>query len=270
MIRVGCNIWSYHRAFNDKKIDQLQWVELCGKELKMDGLEILDYGTPDSVVKGKKMDIDYLRKLKKLCSDLHLDIYCASAAENLGFVDKQKQAESVEYIKRIIDMGEYLGAPVTRFFAGHPEPKEKAEEAWAALIKATRELTAYAEKKGIVLAVENHNHGGFMRTSADFMRLYDGVGSKWFGSILDTGNFVDLYDSIEKVASYAAVVHAKTFEILSGEEKKLDYDRIFKIMTKAGFNGYFSIEYEGENPDEFGSMKQSVKMLRNMIAKHCK
>lgn len=270
MIKVGCNIWSYHRAVNAKKINQLQWLERCAKELKLDGVEILDYGTPDSVVKAKKIDYAYLKKMKKLCADLHLDIYCVSAAQNLGDLDKKVQAKNVAHVKRMIDIGEYLGAPVVRFFAGHPEPKEKREECWKVLIKSTRELVAYAEKKGIVLAVENHNHGGFMRTSADFLRLYRRVGSKWFGIILDTGNFVDLYKSIAKTAKYAAVVHAKTYEVQTGSEKKLDYDRIFRIMTRSGFNGYFSIEYEGENANEFASMRGSVKMLRKMIAKHSK
>ena len=270
MFKVGCNIWSYHRAVNAKKLNQLQWLEMCARELKLDGVEILDYGTPDSVIKAKKIDYDYLKKMKKLCADLHLDIYCVSAAQNLGDLDKKKQAANIAHVKRLIDVGEYLGSPVVRFFAGHPEPKEKREACWKVLVKAVKDLTSYAEKKGIVLAVENHNHGGFMRTSADFLRLYRGVGSKWFGIILDTGNFTDLYKSIKKTAKYAAVVHAKTYELANAAEKKLDYDRIFRIMTAAKFNGYFSIEYEGENPDEFGAMRQSVKMLRKMIAKYSK
>ena len=270
MIKVGCNIWSYHRAVNAKKINQLQWLERCARELKLDGVEILDYGTPDSVTKAKKIDFEYLKKMKKLCADLHLDIYCVSAAQNLGDLDKKIQAANVKHVKRMIDVAEYLGAPVVRFFAGHPEPKEKREACWKVLIKSTKELTVYAEKKGIVLAVENHNHGGFMRTSADFLRLYRGVGSKWFGIILDTGNFVDLYKSIAATVKYAPVVHAKTYDVSGGKDRKLDYDRIFKILTKAKYNGFLSIEYEGENNNEFESMRKSVAMLRKMIAKHCK
>jgi sugar phosphate isomerase/epimerase len=267
-MKLGCNIWSYHRAVNSKKISQLEWVEKCAKELKLDGVELLDYGFPESVVKGNPPDGDYLKKIKKLCTDLNLEIYLVSSASNFGFVDEKKLKESIEYVKKWIDISYYLGAPATRFFAGHAEPLEDQENGWKSLIKATKICTEYAESKGIVLALENHNGKGFIKTSEDVFKLFNAINSPWLKLCLDTGNFTDLYTSIEKTAHLATVVHAKTFEIKSGVEKKLNYDKIFKIMKKVNFRGYFSIEYEGEDADEFDCMKKSVKYLREMIEKY--
>jgi len=146
-------------------------------------------------------------------------------------------------------------------------PEDKREAGWKSLIYAVKECVKYAEKKGIVLAVENHNHGGFMSTSADYFRLKKAVKSPYFKLCLDTGNFVDLYKSIGKTVKEAAVVHAKTFKVKSGTEKQLDYEKIFSLLKKDKYNGFLSIEYEGEE-NEFAAAKNSVKYLRRMIQKH--
>ena len=49
-----------------------------------------------------------------------------------------------------------------------------------------------------------------------------------------------------------------------GTEKRLDYERIFKILKMADYRGYLSVEFEGED-DEFSAMKRGCAYLRKMM-----
>jgi sugar phosphate isomerase/epimerase len=89
---------------------------------------------------------------------------------------------------------------------------------------------------------------------------------------LDTGNLLmpssegnapqPDYDGISRLASYAVLVHAKTY--FGGGEwytVDLDYRRIAQILTDTGFQGYVSLEFEGKEDPETG-VPRSVALLR--------
>ena len=80
--------------------------------------------------------------------------------------------------------------------------------------------------------------------------IYKDVNSPWLGINLDTGNWPgDPYEGIERLAPYATIVQAKTY--YGGGvwyTLDLDYKRIAKILKKAGFKGWVSLEMEGKEP----------------------
>ena len=70
----------------------------------------------------------------------------------------------------------------------------------------------------------------------------------------------DPYDKLEKIAPFTTFVQAKTY--FGGGEwytLDLDYPRIAKILSKVGYNGYASIEFEGKAPAGKG-VPQSVEL----------
>ena len=80
----------------------------------------------------------------------------------------------------------------------------------------------------------------------------------------DTGNFLeDPYDKIAKLAPHIGYMHAKTY--YGGGEwytLNLDYKRIARIVTDAGYSGYVGLEFEGKENAET-AVPKSIKMLRN-------
>ncbi|HAM39329.1 MAG TPA: hypothetical protein DCP53_08070 [Elusimicrobia bacterium] len=253
-MRLGISSWSYHRTIEANKIDQIGWIEKTAKELKLDGVELLDVHFPST-------DEKYLRKIKKLCTDLHLDIYLLSATTNFGKATEIERKEEVEKLKKWIDIGYYLGVPVVRYFAGVPQGD--ATLLWKEVIKLTKISVDYASEKGITLALENHH--GFIKTSDDVFNLFNVLNSEWLKLCLDTGNFKDLYTSIEKTMDMASIIHAKMYGADgNGISRKLDYNKIFDILKKNNYNGYLSIEYEGESEEE-STIPECVKYLRNMM-----
>ena len=54
----------------------------------------------------------------------------------------------------------------------------------------------------------------------------------------------------EEALPYAKAVSAKSYDFdESGNENKIDYPRMLKIVKDAGYRGWIGIEYEGGNGD---------------------
>ncbi|MFH1540225.1 MAG: TIM barrel protein, partial [bacterium] len=114
------------------------------------------------------------------------------------------------------------------------------------------------------LAVENHNHGGFLQTSGDVVRLIREVDSDWLRLNLDTGNYLDGFESIEKTLLYTVHIHAKMLNVApDGTDTTADYPALFKLLSDVNHRGFVSVEYEGEE-DEFEAVPRGVEYLRRL------
>jgi sugar phosphate isomerase/epimerase len=122
-----------------------------------------------------------------------------------------------------------------------------------------------AEKAGVLLALENH---WGLTTSVDtLLEIHKRVNSRWLGINLDTGNFPgDPYEGIGKLAPHANIVQAKTYH--GGGvwyTLDLDYKRIAGILRKAGFQGWVSLEMEGNEPAST-AVPKSYALLRQAFS----
>ena len=64
---------------------------------------------------------------------------------------------------------------------------------------------------------------------------------------------------------YAKGVSAKSYDFdESGKETKLDYARIMKIVTDAGYHGFVGIEYEGSRLGEPEGIRATKKLLESL------
>jgi sugar phosphate isomerase/epimerase len=142
------------------------------------------------------------------------------------------------------------------------------------MVDCIRECEKKAKETGIVLAIEPHNDGGFLPTSVDTLRLIKELNSEWVKINLDTGNYHDLdnYKAIENTIAYAPHIHAKCHHITDdGKELEFDYDRIFTILKKFGYRGFFSLEFEGQDlhkQDELVYNPKAVQMLKRYAQKY--
>jgi len=76
---------------------------------------------------------------------------------------------------------------------------------------------------------------------------------------------IDVYDAIARVTPFAKGVSAKSYDFdADGREKFLDYPRIMKIVTDAGYHGYVGIEYEGRHLPEPEGIKATKRLLESL------
>lgn len=263
-MKLGLCTWSYNRSIlKDKKITFEQMLEICAKELKIGGVDIITDLLPRS-------DKEYLLKIKKMCTDLHLNISSLSPGNNFGKPKKEERDAEVETVKKWLDAAYVLGAPVLRIFSGWPWPVQDKERLWPDMVRCIKESANCAKELGITLAIEPHNDGGFLPTAVDTLRLIKEINSPWVGINLDTGNYQDPdnYKGIRDTIKYAPHIHAKIHKLSpDGKELEFDYDKIFTIFKEANYRGFVSMEYEGKE-DELQYVPIGIEMLKRYASKY--
>jgi len=261
-MKIGLCTWSYNRTFASGKMDLEKLLHVCADTLKVGGIDIID-------VHLKSRDPGYLLKIKKLATDLQITISAVSPGNSFGKDKAEDEKAEVENVNKWTDAAYLLGAPNLRIFAGWA-PKEKHGELWPRVVQSIKECAKYAATKGITLAIESHNGGGYLPTSVETHKLLDDVNSPWVKLNLDTGNYHDSdpYAALKKSIPYATHMHAKIHKISKeGVEGEFDYDRIFRILKDANYRGFFNVEYEGKE-DELEYVPISIEMVRRYACKY--
>lgn len=261
-MKFGLCTWSYNRTFDSGKMDLEKLLHVCAEDLKVGGIDIID-------IHLKSQDPGYLLKIKKLATDLQITISAVSPGNSFGKDKEAEEKAEIEKINKWTDTAYLLGAPNLRIFAGWA-PKERHKELWPKVVASIKECAKYAETKGIVLAIESHNGGGYLPTSIETHKLLDDVNSPWVKLNLDTGNYQDpdMYAALKKSMPYTTHMHAKIHKISKdGKEEAFDYDKIFTILKDANYRGFLNVEYEGKE-DELKYVPISIEMVKRYANKY--
>ncbi len=273
MIKLG---WSTRAPEPSGYVDQIEFA----REL---GLDITDFH-----LQGIPNDPAFLLGLKMHCLKAGLPIGYLGAGSLAG--PAEQKDERLAKAKADVDIASFLGAQLVRVFARGKWPEDTVEQeaVWGPLIESFQELCDYSAEKGVVLGLQNHNHGSCAMNADLVLRILSDTNRDNLTFIMDTGQWqgspgtgsprgwmditVDIYkDYIERTAQFASAVRAKIYKIDNGREEWLDYPRIFKILHAAGFNGNVSICFEGGAPprnrcDTEECIKLASHHLREVIA----
>ena len=269
---IGVSSYSFWQ-FNGKKeeVSMEKCIEQAAR-MGFDGLEVLH-------VQMSAEDNGHLQKIKKHAFHAGLDLMGFSTHQGFVYPDADKRKENVEKTIHQIELAYRMGIPTMRINTGRwgttksfddlmanrgIEPTLEGyteEDGFGWVIDAIGQLIPKAEECGVVLGLENH--WGLGRTAQGVKRIVEAINSPWLMVTLDTGNFLeDPYDQLETLADQAILMQAKTYY---GEGKwytlDLDYDRIGGIMRDAGYKGYISLEFEGQE-DPKKAVPKSLELLR--------
>lgn len=255
-LKLSCCSWSYHRAMEAGRLTFEAWLNRCASQLSVGGVDIIAEQMP-------RRTKPYWLETKKRCTDLRLTIVSLSPGNDFGKASESKRRAQVDNIKRWIETAWMMGAPCLRIFAGWP-PKEKAAELWPKMVRCIKAVAKTAAQAGVTLAVEPHNHGGFVSTAKQALRLIREVNSPWVRINLDTGNYLepDFYAGLEASLPYAPHVVAKVHDLdAHGEAVGFDYDKIFAMLKRHRYHGFVTLEYEGR-ADEIMTVPKAIGLLR--------
>jgi len=262
MAKISVSSWSLHRELPlfwrkdfPGKISLMDFPEICAKEFGVDAVELCQ-------MHFFSMDKGYVEKVREAldCSGLTL----VNIPVDVGYVaepDPEKRKADFETIRRWFYIARDLGSPSIRVNTG----KGTGDEALRRAIDGFRELVKTAEDTGVRLLIENH--GGISEDPDNVVRIIEEIGSDYLRTCPDFGNFPSAarYEGLAKLAKHAAVVHAKTYEFDEhGEETTIDLKRCINILKRAGFHGYYSVEFEGQS-DQREGVKKTIALLRKHL-----
>jgi sugar phosphate isomerase/epimerase len=180
---------------------------------------------------------------------------------------EEDRKDQFDMLKPWLDAAAAAGIGVFRSNMGHPlgifKNKKKMLQD---IVDTFRPIQEYAESLGITYVFENH---GGPSSDVDFqLKVKQAFPSDKMGFLLDTGNYDPkklVYENIKKLGSSIKIVHAKTYEFdENGEETQLDFKRIIEGLKAVGFDGYYSIEFEGKGSNREG-VKSAVALLQKYL-----
>jgi sugar phosphate isomerase/epimerase len=230
------------------------------KRIGADGVELLDFFYTNA-------DEERPTALEAL-KETGLPCPIFSVAQNFAKVSPEEREFQLGKIKFGVDEALKYGAGVVRVFAGDVAEGITFDQARGWIIEGLAMASVYADEHGIKLALENHGtlagRGQQVRGIIEDVRAM--AGNSALGANPDTGNFLLVnqpsHEAIREVAGYANMVHFKDFKsdpngiygALNGEkfsgtaigEGIVDLHACLAALKDAGFDGWLSMEYEGE------------------------
>jgi sugar phosphate isomerase/epimerase len=249
---TGCCAYSYRTYLQPGKMTMEDFF-LRAVDLGIDGVDVTTYWL-------KSADPAYLFSLRHLAFKHALPFSGAAIRTEMCQPDPNRRAAEIANIKKWVDATELLGASHIRVFGGKLPPGATDEQGVEWTAETMKPACDYAALKGITLGIESH--GGITSKASNILAILRRVDSPYGGCNLDISNFhEDPYSQVEALIPYATHTHIRDW--YGKQRQPLDLDRIWQMFAKGGYQGFMSVEYEGEEDPLTGVPKlvEKVKML---------
>ena len=253
--RISLAQWSLHRHFFDGSLDPNDFAGISIETYGIDAIEYVNQFYIESAEEEKFWNTmkDHADKagVKSL-------LIMVDDEGNLGIADERQRKLSVENHYKWVNAAKLLGCHSIRVNAFGESSKEAYR---TAIIDGMGQLSDYAAKENINIIVENH--GLFSSDAQLITDIVRQVNKPNFGTFPDFGNWClsakwgstqgdcseeyDRYQGVSELLPYAKAVSAKSYNFnAAGEDTKIDYYKMLRIVKESGYSGHIGIEYEGE------------------------
>lgn len=198
-------------------------------------------------------------------------------ASFIGKSADERQAE-IDRVKRHVELCARFGAGFLRHdvvpWSYRLNDTAEFEREVDGIADACRQVATFAASQGVVTSVEDH--GFFMNSAERLLRLHHEVDHPNFKLTVDVGNFLCVDDNplvaTQRTLPHAAFVHLKDFYVRRTEPGPgwlrtqggqfirgsvfgygdLDTRGMLESVVASGYDGFVSLEYEGNEPSLFG------------------
>lgn len=281
-MKLAVSMYSYYHAVKDGRLDLPGFIREAAR-IGADGVELLDFFYGEDVLADRKAASEAM-----LATGLSCPIF--SVAQNFAKPSADEREAEVQKIRFGVDEAVWYGSGVVRVFAGDVTEGITFDQARAWIVEGLAEASRYADGHGVRLALENHGKlagrgDQIAGLVADVRAL---AGNDALGANPDTGNFLLVdqpsHEAIRQVAHVANMVHFKdfapepaghegfAFESLAGTrfigtavgEGTVDLAACLSALREAGFDGWLSVEYEGEE-DPMTAVPRCIENARKFL-----
>ena len=285
-MKLSVSSYSFQQYIGAGKLTQLSCIEKA-KEMGFEAIEFT--GLNGDTLDAQK---EYAKQLRAEADRLGMTINAYTIGASLYYEDPAESEAEVNRLKGQLEVAKILGAEVMRHDVCWQLGKRGSARSFDLMLPTiaanARAVTEYAQTLGIQTCSENH---GFIAQDSDRLeRLFNAVNHDNYGLLVDMGNFLcvdeDPVLAVSRVAPYAIHVHAKDMLVTDKPfgpsnivtrgcnyltctaigEGNVPVEQCLRILKKAGYNGFVSIEYEGREDCIEGITKGQV-LLNQIFAK---
>lgn len=280
-MKISVTSYSFWRYLQD---GSMRWTDCAARAAEM-GFDALEY--TDLPGDTQEQRLENAAAIRAAADAVGLPICAYAVGANLYQPTPEQNRAEVERVKQLVDVAAVLGAPVMRhdvvWSLGKQGEARSFDRMLPCIAANAREISEYASKKGIRTCSENH---GLIAQDSDRMeRLFNAVAHDNYGLLVDVGNFrcvdEDSVHAVSLLAPYAVHVHAKDFKpaetngfltrghrYIQGTvvgEGSVPVKQCLAILQRAGYNGYVTLEYEGEE-DPLTALPRGLQNLRRYLS----
>ena len=275
--KISLAQWSMNKSFFSGKKDPVIFPALAA-DLGFDGVEYVNQFYFDKLKSGTTSS----KNVMGLANDLNQHANDNNIANVLIMVDhegelaseeSQKIKTSIEQHKKWVELAAELNCQSVRVnLSGSKDAIEWVKRS----VEGLTGLSEFAKPHGINIIVENH--GGLSSNGALLAEVMKKTNIDNCGTLPDFGNFCikggygeceewyDIYKGVAELMPYAKSVSAKAYNFDSeGNETKIDYSRMMKIVKENNYKGYIGVEYEGYGLSEVDGILATKKLIEKLI-----
>jgi sugar phosphate isomerase/epimerase len=187
--------------------------------------------------------------VKKKMESASLEFASLTSCQNFHSLDEKERCQSVERVKRVIDMANFFRCNHIRVL-GDRFTDETRDTVVRNVGNCLGELGRYAQTYDIIVSIEMHGNFTELEPAMEAIHIANqkNVGvvfnSVWPNLTMDT---VDVFH--DRIAPHVTMVHTHNVEDANTFEF---YRRMFKKLKEIGFYGYISNEsaYRGSDPEK--------------------
>ncbi len=280
-MKIGVSSYSFSQLIGKGEMTQADCVEKA-KELGFDAVEFIDLCPEEGYTK-----TEYAKLIRERAQKAGIEIAAYTVGARLITDSDEETEKEIKAVTEKVDIAEALGVKLMRHDAYFEQHKYRSFDlSLNELAENIRKVADYAQAKGIKTMVENH--GFVCQDSIRIEKLFNAVNHPNFGILCDIGNFLCVDESpaaaVSRIAPYAFHVHIKDFYVHGFDHTSdgcivtrgcnkiegapagfgdVPVKQCIAILKRAGYNGIFSLEYEGAE-ECIPSLKKVLSFLRSI------
>ena len=256
---IGLSQYSLRSMFGDGSLDPLDYPQYTVDTFGIKAIDFWEGGLPADKLDNK----NYLTKLRQRSEDAGTKTFLLMA----GALDAnpEKAEASRQNLLPSIDRTATLGAQYMRVFLRAPGEDEAS--GIKASVEALKPLADAASKKDVIIVIEPgasklSQRGAFL---AEVCKQLDHPALRLMP---DFGKQVNnVYDGTEAMMPYTVTISCKMHSFDdNGKQPHFDYNRLLKIIDRAGYRGLLTIEWEGSKLKPVPGVLASKKLIQEAIA----
>jgi len=269
--------WLPVRLLDRMNRGELSWENWVRKavEFDLDGIEI-----HHTLLESR--DDFYLQRIREFLDELKIKVSLITCSPDFAHPDPDQRKIHLQEMRANIKAARILGAFGVRVTTGVHHPMVREEDGISWVVENLISLVDFAEKEGVVLALENHYKDrssgwkwpDFAHDKEVFLKIFRRIKETPIMVNFDCSNQVMIgqepVEVLKEVKDKVASIHASdrfpgSYQHSVVGEGAVDYDSIFHILKEAGFSGWVSIE-DG-NPYGEEGFKKSLSFIKDKIDK---
>lgn len=211
-------------------------------------------------------------ELRRLAEQVGISICCLATGVHLA--NPESQFDQLEVARHSMDLAKDIGCPMIRVFGGSFPDEIDRNDATKHLASALHQLIPHAEKNGIQIVLETHDHWCQPDHVAEVLRQVNHplVGVNWdFQHPLRTcgwtiqKSFETLHPWILHVHFHDGTMEQSHLEMLPVGEGAYEVEKVVALLLEMHYEGFLSGEWF-DWPDYEDYLPREVRQMREFEA----